>query len=54
MEVEWVPVSSHAGMICTGETQKNVVKMTGARISFQRRYVFGAINTTFLSASFAS
>jgi hypothetical protein len=26
-----VPVWSHAGMICTGETYKNVVKMTFAR-----------------------
>jgi hypothetical protein len=38
-EVKWrkpsspggVPVWSHAGMICTGETYKNVVKMTFAR-----------------------
>jgi hypothetical protein len=26
-----VPVWSHAGMICTGETHKNVVKMTFAK-----------------------
>jgi hypothetical protein len=26
-----VPVWSHAGMICTGETYKNVVKMTFAK-----------------------
>ena len=38
-EVKWrkpsnpagVPVWSHAGMICTGETYKNVVKMTFAK-----------------------
>jgi len=32
-EWKWrgVPVWSHAGMICTGETYKNVVKMTFAR-----------------------
>ena len=32
-EWKWrgVPVWSHAGMICTGETYKNVVKMTLAR-----------------------
>ena len=38
-EVKWrkpsspggVPVWSHAGMICTGETYKNVVKLTFAR-----------------------
>src|SRR6478735_7244648 len=39
-EVKWrkpsnsmsgVPVWSHAGIICTGETYKNVVKMTFAR-----------------------
>ena len=38
-EVKWrkpsnpagVPVWSHAGMICTGETHKNVVKMTFAK-----------------------
>jgi len=32
-EWEWrgVPVWSHAGMICTGETYKNVVKMTFAK-----------------------
>jgi hypothetical protein len=28
---EGVPVWSHAGMICTGETYKNVVKMTFAK-----------------------
>src|SRR5690242_17399854 len=27
----WVPVWSHAGIICTGETHKNVVKMTFAK-----------------------
>ncbi len=35
MVEEWkwrgVPVWSHAGMICTGETYKNVVKMTFAK-----------------------
>ena len=35
MVEEWkwrgVPVWSHAGMICTGETSKNVVKMTFAK-----------------------
>src|SRR5215469_13108069 len=32
-EWKWrgVPVWSHAGIICTGETYKNVVKMTFAR-----------------------
>ena len=32
-EWKWrgVPVWSHAGMICTGETYKNVVKMTFAK-----------------------
>ena len=32
-EVKWrgVPVWSHAGIICTGETYKNVVKMTFAK-----------------------
>ena len=32
-ELKWrrVPVWSHAGMICTGETYKNVVKMTFAK-----------------------
>lgn len=32
-EVKWrgVPVWSHGGIICTGETYKNVVKMTFAR-----------------------
>ena len=32
-ELKWrgVPVWSHAGIICTGETYKNVVKMTFAR-----------------------
>ena len=32
-EVKWrgVPVWSHAGIICTGETYKNAVKMTFAR-----------------------
>ena len=32
-EWKWrgVPVESHAGMICTGETYKNVVKMTFAK-----------------------
>ena len=32
-ECKWrgVPVWSHAGIICTGETYKNVVKMTFAR-----------------------
>lgn len=32
-EVKWggVPVWSHAGILCTGETYKNVVKMTFAR-----------------------
>ena len=32
-EWKWrgVPVRSHAGMICTGETYKNVVKMTFAK-----------------------
>jgi hypothetical protein len=38
-EVKWrkpsnpagVPVSSHAGILCTGETYKNVVKLTFAR-----------------------
>src|SRR4029077_2495910 len=32
-ESKWrgVPVWSHAGMICTGETYKNVVKMTFAK-----------------------
>jgi hypothetical protein len=29
--VERVPVWSHAGMICTGETYKNVVKLTFAK-----------------------
>ena len=29
--MERVPVWSHAGMICTGETYKNVVKMTFAK-----------------------
>lgn len=37
-ELKWrgVPVWSHAGIICTGETYKNVVKMTfakGAKLS---------------------
>ncbi len=27
----WVPVWSHAGILCTGETYKNVVKMTFAK-----------------------
>ena len=31
MEVERVPVWSHAGIICTGETYKSVVKMTFAK-----------------------
>jgi hypothetical protein len=32
-EWKWrgVPVWSHAGMICTGETHKNIVKMTFAK-----------------------
>src|SRR4029077_2227716 len=32
-EWKWrgVPVWSHAGMICTGETYKNIVKMTFAK-----------------------
>ena len=31
MEPSGVPVWSHAGIICTGETYKNVVKMTFAK-----------------------
>jgi hypothetical protein len=31
VEVDWVPVWEHAGIICTGETYKNVVKMTFAK-----------------------
>jgi hypothetical protein len=31
MEVAGVPVGYHDGMICTGETYKNVVKMTFAK-----------------------
>ena len=31
MEVAGVPVWSHAGIICTGETYKTVVKMTFAK-----------------------
>ncbi len=29
--MDWVPVWEHAGIICTGETYKNVVKMTFAK-----------------------
>jgi hypothetical protein len=38
-EWKWrgVPVWSHAGMICTGETYKNVVKMTFAKGASLRR-----------------
>ena len=31
MEVEGTPVFSHGGIVCTGETYKNVVKMTFAK-----------------------
>jgi hypothetical protein len=31
VEVARVPVWSHAGIVCTGETYKNVVKMTFAK-----------------------
>src|SRR5947208_16619456 len=43
-EVKWrkpsnsmagVPVWSHAGIICTGETYKNVVKMTFANVEWK-------------------
>jgi hypothetical protein len=30
-EWKWIPVFSHGGIVCTGETYKNVVKMTFAK-----------------------